>query len=745
MIPHPTLYAFAGCRVFLAATAAFVSALAAVAETQLENAGAALDFEDSDIVVSKAGDPILRLISIRFDYHDPISMRLVSRDESSLILEALYPSAVEFNNDPNDQTPRPATIEIREVPGGFRIHSSPTWADQCTLVLQDLGDHFFGLSEPLQPDNQKSPDLRGSSIRVEVASEGQSIVENYASAMSSFYLSSFGYGAFFDTFARGRYDLAVNGANRIHHDTGELDWYLFFGDDGVEVHRHYFALIGDPKPLPLWGLGPVAWRDQNDGGSKEILGDISRMSDLRIPLTSWFVDRPYSDGHHAWSEMNFSKSFAHPKKWIQTIREDFGLEFMTWTSTAMFGSERFPKHLAGAFTYLDLSHPETVEQFQSELAKKQYAHGVKGHKMDRADEVFPLYEHWHDRSIGPAERRNRYVYLFTKVHHEALQEAWGDDQVNFARAGIHRAQPYLSALWGGDPRSNWQGLQSNIANGIRCSFMGFPVWGTDVGGYLGEGFIDEELYIRWLQAGSVNGLFEIKLDGAGGDGEDRMPWRYGKRLQSAFRTVCEERMSMLPYLYSISHNARETGAVMQPMAYRHLDDPRTYAIWDQFYFGPNILVAPVLEKAVKRSVYFPAGTWIDFDDPSQRLLIDTPQRIEVDAPLGKLPRWIKANSILVTGDVYQGNAKRWQDRREPRLTIKAFPGIEGESCLFEYIDPFDENAKKRITLERSENKVRVTAPSIACPVTVEIYDPAENGKPVAFSLEGPIDVSWELR
>ena len=69
---------------------------------------------------------------------------------------------------------------------------------------------------------------------------------------------------------------------------------------------------------------------------------------------------------------------------------------------------------------------------------------------------------------------------------------------NSSRAAFHRSQPYLSALWGGDSRNNWYGMAGNMANAIRCGFMGFPVWGNDTGGYLGEGKIDELLYIRRL-------------------------------------------------------------------------------------------------------------------------------------------------------------------------------------------------------------------------------------------------------
>ncbi len=358
--------------------------------------------------------------------------------------------------------------------------------------------------------------------------------ENYASAFSAFFMITHGYGAFFDTFARGEYGFATNGANRIHHETGTLDWYVFIGATGTEIHRHYFSLIGAPKRVPLWGLGRIVWRDQNDGGAEEILSDIEHFTALEIPLTAWWVDRPYSDGHHEWSKMNFNEKFAEPEEWIGTIRNDYGLEFMTWVATATFGDLLFEKQLGGRYSYIDLSHPPTVQAFQQLLKTDQYSVGVRGHKIDRTDEVFPDHELWHD-GTPLSERRNRYTWLVAKTIHEGIHESWGEEHFIFARSAIHRTQPFLSAIWGGDPRSTWDGLQGNFANAMRTSFMGFPLWGTDAGGYLGEGHIPEALFIRWLQAASMAGMFEIKLDGSGGQGRDRMPWRYDERFQAQFR------------------------------------------------------------------------------------------------------------------------------------------------------------------------------------------------------------------
>ncbi len=714
-------------RVVLVGLALVCAADAANAE-ELVVGNAKLTAKDGRITLQEQSRELFRLSDIRFNYSSATGWKVTQHDGQHIVLVGEFPATAFFYQRPEDTAALPVEVTISKEAHGFRLFANPQWAHQVTLEFDALGDHFFGLSEPLQPDNRLSPDLSGTSINVDVASEGESIHENYASAYSAFYMSSAGYGAFFDTFARGRYELAINNKTRIHHETGTLDWHVFLGEDGREIQRAYFDLIGAPKAVPIWAMGPVGWRDQNNGGAAEILDDVKRMSELRIPFTSWLVDRPYSDGAHGWSHMNFSPLFANPAQWIASLREQ-GLAFMTWVTPATFGDARLPKHLAGKFTYIDLTDTPSVRAYQDELQRNQFAFGVKGVKIDRADEVFPEFEDWRDESVTPAAKRNTYTYLMAKVHDDALRSSFGDDQFTFARAAIHRTQPYLSALWGGDPRTNWEGLKGNFANAARASFMGFPVWGSDVGGYQGEGYIPQAFYARWLQAGSMSGLFEIKLDGAGGEGRDRLPWHYDAELQQLFRAACEERMRLLPYLYSLARTSSQTGTLMQPLAYRHLQDAKTYDIWDEFYLGDAILVAPVFGPENRRRVYLPAGEWHDYDNASLRYAGG--KFVDIDAPLAKLPRFVRANSIYVTGNVYRGNDRAWSSSA-PELTIHAFPSSRGAN-EFIYVDVNDGNQSKPIRLSSERNAVRLTVPALKGTAAIEVVLARA---PKAVSLNG---------
>ena len=370
---------------------------------------------------------------------------------------------------------------------------------------------------------------------------------------------------------------------------------MFCGKDGKAIHKEYFHITGKPKYVPLWACGPIFWRDQNNGGKDEILNDIRMFSDLKIPLTACWVDRPYSNGSNEWSKMDFNKNFSEPGKWIHTINKKYGLELMTWVGPLTMSDTNFPGLLPNYKTYIDLTNPESLMEFESRLKKNQYAVGVRGHKMDRADENFPVTAPWYIPT-SESESRNKYIYLYSKVIDDFLSRAYGKNQFNFARAAFHRCQPFLSAVWGGDSRSNWQGLAGSAANAMRCGFLGFPVWGGDTGGYLGEGRIEEDLYTRWLQWSAWNGMFEIKIDGSGGSGEDRPPWKYSVQLQDAFREVCKFRMDLLPYIYSCVNTSYKNGVVMKPLAYQYLADENTYTIWDEYSFWQCFFSGPCVHE-----------------------------------------------------------------------------------------------------------------------------------------------------
>jgi alpha-glucosidase (family GH31 glycosyl hydrolase) len=694
-----------------------------------------VELANGKISISQNQKHLTTISSINFNFTQPKSITIAKQSSDTLSVLLAYPLTASYRDVTTDVL---ATIDITVENGIIRFHSKPGWASNVTIQLQDNGEQYFGVLEPLFPNNQRSPNLRGNVVSVDVTGDASWYHENYASVWSAFYMTNNGYASFFDSFAAGVYTLGINGVTELYHRTGNLDWYLITGTNGDAIMQRYYSIIGKPKFVPMWACGPVAWRDENKGGANEILDDIQQMTNLKIPFTAWFVDRPYSNGAEAWSKMDFNDKFANPKEWINTIRSKYNLRFMTWVAPATFADKDFPGLFPSQEGYIDLTNPDGVKEFGKRLKENQYSIGVQGHKLDRADQLFPQMYPWHDRT-PIAERRNKYLYLYAKVTDSLLRDSFQDDQVNFARASFHRSQPYLSALWGGDSRSSWDGLAGNIANAMRCGFMGFPVWGSDVGGYLG-GRIAEDLYARWLEFGVWSALYEIKLDDAGGVHKDRVPWRYSERLQTIFRNCNELRMQLQPYIFSLANTSYKNGVAMKPLAYAFSDDKKTYDVWNEYLLGNTFLVAPILDTTGTRTVYLPHGTWYDYNDLNKTY--EGGKEITVTVPLEQIPVFVRANSLYVTGMLADGNTKLWSTNK-PHLNIHAFAGNDTETASFDYVDALDGNKEKTITITNNGNELQISVPSltIASSVLIKLEK-----KPSSATLNGTqTKIAWNKK
>ncbi len=682
--------------------------------------------EKGEIVLARNNKPIMEIDSIQFDFISPASMEVKQQSAESIELALLYRNVPDPGkvNTANDHS---VDLHIDKIDGGWHVYAHPKWAHDVSIYLKDLNGHYFGIRENLVPDNHKSPDITGSVQSFNVKGEDTRYHENYASAWSAFFFNSLGYTSFFNTFAEGQYKFAINSVTEIYHRTGNLDWYIFTGTNGDEIMKSYYNVIGAPKHVPAWACGVSIWRDEDKKGKEDILNDAKRMTELRIPITSIMVDRPYSNGINGWSKMDFGKGFGDPGKWIHELNSNYNLKFMSWVAPCTFGDTTLIKPMPGDHGYIDLSDPKSVSEFDNALTKNIYDYGVQGNKMDRADEAFPVEQAWHDKT-PPWERRNKYIYLYAKVMDSVLTAKWGKNNFNYARSGMQGSQKYLSALWGGDSRASWDGLACSVANAMRVGFIGFPDWGSDVGGYLGNaGMEPEELFSRWLQFGAWSGLFEVKLDGAGGSGEDRAPWHYSDMLQENFRRACEERMELAPYVYSQLNTSDVNGVLMKPLAYEYPGDSSTYSIWNEYLFGSSFLVAPVTEPGQPtRDIYLPAGVWYDWYSPSKSYAGGKTYTCVLSEK--HIPVFVRQNAIFVTGENWlTGNSVKWNGKTKPELIINAFPGRTDFTNSFTYMDRFSNDSLKVITVSQKGKRISVSIPALGCEGEIVVYNVIPKG------------------
>jgi alpha-glucosidase (family GH31 glycosyl hydrolase) len=282
--------------------------------------------------------------------------------------------------------------------------------------------------------------------------------------------------------------------------------------------------------------------------------------------------------------------------------------------------------------------------------------GVAAFKLDRAEEFVSdardAYAH-DGRSMH--EVQNEYPMLYAKAV-QAVARKHREDVVVMPRAGYAGSQRYANAFWAGDTRATWLGFRNTLIGGLRSAVMGFPIWGSDTGGYWG-GTTTEELLSRWLAMSAFSPIMEI------GPINDRAPWDmpdgtgYNAEAIATWRTYALLHEHLADYSAQYAETAHETGTpIMRPLFVEYPNDERAWSIWDEYLYGDDYLVAPVLEKGAReREVYLPEGQWVDYWSPDDAP-VEGPTTVTVETPLYKTPIFLRAGSdqeVLDLNELYQ--------------------------------------------------------------------------------------------
>ena len=261
-----------------------------------------------------------------------------------------------------------------------------------------------------------------------------------------------------------------------------------------------------------------------------------------------------------------------------------------------------------------------------------------------------------------------------------------------ASPGIQR---FGGFIWSGDVQSRWQTLATHVSVAINTGLSGLPYWGSDIGGFIPTAEYTGELHVRWFQFGAFCPSFRAH----GRHWHLRLPWGWnggdgGPPETNTFRAAPEElnnpqvepvikkylelRYRLLPYIYSAVRETHETGLpVMRALWLHYPEDPTAAARGDEYLWGPDILVAPVVEKgAVKRRLYLPAGAWHDFWTEER---VQGGREIERVVDLATMPLYVRAGAVLPMGPVKQYA----EEPTTVPITLVVFPGANGVSKFYD--------------------------------------------------------------
>lgn len=433
-----------------------------------------------------------------------------------------------------------------------------------------------------------------------------------------FYFSNRGYGFFMNSSAPTTCDFGASyiGAQRLFMGDEKMDFFVFFGEP-KEILDEYTSVTGKSPMLPLWTFG--TWMSRISYFSqKEGLEIAKQLRANKIPSdvihfdTGWFgVD---------WQcDYEFAKDrFPNPVSMLKSLKND-GFHVCLWQLPYFTPKNKYFNELVsggmhvkngmGGMPYedavLDLSNKQTVSWYQGKIANliKQ---GVSAIKCDFG-EAAPFNGLYASGKTGFYEH-NLYPLRYNKALWTAVKDNAGEGVI-WARSAWAGSQRY-PLHWGGDAATNLEGnpgMIGDLRGGLSFGLSGFSFWSHDIGGFVTQS--PDDLYRRWLPFGFLSS--HTRAHGA----PPTEPWLISEDFTNAFRDCAEMKYALMPYVYAQAKLCTEKGLPMVRAMF--VEFPHDAGAWyceDQYMYGSQILVAPLLETGSERTVYLPEGKWIDYQN-----------------------------------------------------------------------------------------------------------------------------------
>ena len=433
--------------------------------------------------------------------------------------------------------------------------------------------------------------------------------------------------------------------------------------------------------MPEWATG--LWQSKLRYQTQEELLAIAREHTRRgLPLTVIAADFFHWRKQGDWA---FDPEYwPDPAAMVRELR-DLGIELLVsvWPTVNtsaerhtemvrngyLIRSERGPqivKEYGGNNTYVDVTHPG-ARRYLWEAAKRSYWDaGVRVFWLDEAEPEYLAYEFdFYRFFLGPdLQIGNVYPAMFAKAFFDGMSEAGQTQVLNLVRCAWAGSQRYGALVWSGDTDTTWTSFRQQLRAGLNMGLAGIPWWTSDIGGFHGGTATDpafQELVTRWFQFATFCPVLRMHGDrephgeplgteggAAIASGGPNELWSFGEATYQILKRYLGIRERLRPYVMTPDGGSPRAGDARDASALlRFPEDPATWAVDDAYMFGPDLLVAPVLEAACeRRSVYLPAGeTWIDVWSGKA---IEGAKRIEVDTPIDRNPLFARTASLAST-------------------------------------------------------------------------------------------------
>ncbi|WP_066222994.1 glycoside hydrolase family 31 protein [Formosa haliotis] len=530
------------------------------------------------------------------------------------------------------------------------------------------------------------------------------------------------YGIFFDNTFRSYFDFAHERKNvtSFWAQGGEMNYYFIYGPKMTDVVANYTDLTGKPHQLPaLWSLGyhQCKWSYYPESKVKEVT---SKFRELNIPCDAIYLDIDYMEGFRCftWNK----EYFPDPKRMVKELADDGfktiviidpGIKIDTNYHVFNEGIENdyFCKRADGPYMkgkvwpgecyFPDFTNKE-VREWWSDLFKELVEDiGVKGvwndmnepAVMEVPNKTFPddVRHDYDGNRCSHRKAHNIYGMQMARATYQGLKKfAYPKRPFVITRAAYSGTQRYTST-WTGDNVATWEHLWIANVQAQRMALSGFSFVGSDIGGFAEQP--NGELFARWIQLGVFHPFCRTHSSGDHGEQE---PWMFGDEVTDIVRSFINLRYELLPYLYTAFWQYLDEGTpILKSLFLFDQDDIQTHYRTDEFIYGNNILVCPILEPNSRgRRMYVPRGDWYNYWTEE---LIEGGREIWIDADLHTMPIFIKAGTLIPKYPVQQYVGEKKFD--EITLEVRYKLGQE-QSLLFDDAHDGYDYTKGRYSLSK---------------------------------------------
>jgi alpha-D-xyloside xylohydrolase len=562
----------------------------------------------------------------------------------------------------------PRTYEPVQLNGESTYRVTDRFSPSPIEALYGLGQHQSGMFN-----------YRGSTIEL-----GQ----NNTDVAIPLLVSSRGYALMWNTAALTYVDNRFPSELTFSAVGGHsVDYYFMYGPEMDTIIHEYRSMTGRTPMLPKWAYGFFQSKDRYES-LDQILGIAQRYREEHIPLDAivqdWFWWKVEGDPE-------FNKNYHDVSKDLDTLHKENVHTMISVWGLLDPSSETFKTLdaqgllIAGAHVY-DPSSPTARDIYWNRLPGKLLAQGWDAFWLDSAEPE----EFW--PHMGDAILRNKqlaigngaeYTNVFPLLHTLGVQDHWKQTTDRkrvflLTRSAFLGQQRVGAAVWSGDVYTSYWALSHQVPAGLNFALSGYPYWTTDIGGYWPAfpGAVEQpayqELYARWFEFGTFCPIFRTH-----GHRPNNEVWTYDK-VEPVLIRYDKLRYRLMPYIYSLAWKVtNEDYTIQRPLVMDWRTDEKTWNISDEFMFGPAMLVNPVLKAdATHRSVYLPPSPkWYDFWTGDST---EGGQEIEADAPLDRMPLYVRAGSILPMGPEIEYAA---QDPGSS-IELRIYRGADGAFNLY---------------------------------------------------------------